>query len=150
MTSISMLYDLYIHLFVRTVQYEASAWCFFYPVWRVDRALRHLARRRGRPVARGWIDEINNPVAIDGQMGHTTRHYTNTTQHDTTRHDTARHDPLFVSCRASTPCRLLGPYTTRDLLSRVEPGRWHGQHAGSCPTRHYHFCHSKFQQSNNQ
>jgi hypothetical protein len=25
-----MLYELYIHLFVRTVQYEASAWCFFF------------------------------------------------------------------------------------------------------------------------
>jgi hypothetical protein len=51
-------------------------------------------------------------------MGHTTRHETNTTQHDT-----AGHDPTSVSCHANTPCRLLGPYTTRDLLSRVVPAR---------------------------
>jgi hypothetical protein len=89
-----------------------------------------LVRRHHHPLARKKVVDEGATLhdAIDGQMGHTTRHCTNTTQHDTTGHDTARHDPPFVLCHASTPCRLLGPYMTRDLPSRVVPARRHGQH----------------------
>jgi hypothetical protein len=52
-------------------------------------------------------------------MDRTTLHNTNTTKHDTNEHDTSEHDYLIVPWRAGTPCRLLGPDTTRDTLSRV-------------------------------
>jgi hypothetical protein len=104
---------------------------YFFPC-RHDPALRESPRLSRDP--RAWDPTPSLSffprcaAPIDGQMGHTTRHGTNTTQHDTIVHDTAGHDLAFVSCRANTPCWLLGPYTTRDLLSRVVPARRHGQH----------------------
>jgi hypothetical protein len=47
---------------------------------------------------------------------------------NTTKHDTAGHNHPMVSWHASTSCRLLGPDTTRNTLSRVMPAREHGGH----------------------
>jgi hypothetical protein len=66
--------------------------------------------------------------AIDVQMGRTTLHDTNTSEHDTNRHDTVGHDHPIVSWRAGTPCRLLDPDTTRITLSRVVSARGHDGH----------------------
>jgi hypothetical protein len=70
----------------------------------------------------------NQVPTIDVQLGRTPRHDTDTPKQDTIWHDTARHERLAVSCRASTPCRLLGPNTTRTSFSRVVPARRHGKH----------------------
>jgi hypothetical protein len=65
-------------------------------------------------------------------MGCPARHGTDTAKHDTIRHDTTEHERVVVPCRAITPCRLLGPRTTRTSLSRVVPARQHGKHVVSC------------------
>jgi hypothetical protein len=71
-------------------------------------------------------------VSIDVQMGRPARQGTDTAKHDTIRHGTTGHERVVVPCRANTPCRLLGPRTTRTSFSRVVPARRHGKHVVSC------------------
>jgi hypothetical protein len=65
-------------------------------------------------------------MSIDGQMGGSTLHDTNTykgrpTLYDTNtyKHDMVGHDTIIVSCRVATPCQLIGPDTIRSRFNRV-------------------------------